>query len=117
MNQFKTEQENFWASEFGNDYIKRNQGAGLLASNINFFVDALKNAQGIKNCLEFGANIGMNLRALKQLYPLIEMQGIEINTEAANQLSSFLGEENVYRQSILEFAPLPPPPKMGSRIN
>ena len=41
MRNFKTEQEKFWAEEFGNDYIKRNQGKHLLASNLNFFTKAL----------------------------------------------------------------------------
>ena len=33
---FKTEQEAFWAGNFGTEYIKRNQGDDLLASNLNF---------------------------------------------------------------------------------
>jgi len=33
---FKTEQETFWVGSFGTDYIKRNQGDALLASNLNF---------------------------------------------------------------------------------
>jgi len=33
---FKTEQEAFWAGEFGNAYIDRNQGDALLASNLDF---------------------------------------------------------------------------------
>ena len=40
MRNFKTEQEKFWAEEFGNDYIKRNQGKNLLASNLKFFTKA-----------------------------------------------------------------------------
>lgn len=36
MNLFQTAQENFWAGEFGNDYIQRNQSEQLLASNLNF---------------------------------------------------------------------------------
>ena len=35
--QFETEQEQFWAGEFGTDYIDRNKGDALLASNLNFF--------------------------------------------------------------------------------
>ena len=62
---FKTEQENFWAESFGNEYIDRNQGPQLLASNLNFFTKALERAGKINSCLEFGANIGMNLKALK----------------------------------------------------
>ena len=37
MNKFKTEQEEFWAGEFGNDYISRNKSEEYLASNIGFF--------------------------------------------------------------------------------
>lgn len=39
---FKTEQEAFWAGEFGNAYIHRNQGDALLASNLNLFSKALQ---------------------------------------------------------------------------
>jgi spore coat polysaccharide biosynthesis protein SpsF len=66
--QFKTEQESFWAGEFGTEYIKRNRGADLLASNIAFFCKALRFAHKPKDCIEFGANVGMNLKALKILY-------------------------------------------------
>ena len=37
---FTTEQEEFWAGQFGSDYISRNQGRNLLASNLNFFSKA-----------------------------------------------------------------------------
>ena len=66
--EFKTEQETFWAGSFGNEYIQRNQGDALLASNLNFFSTALRTACGVKSCIEFGANIGMNLKAMKLLY-------------------------------------------------
>lgn len=65
---FKTEQEKFWAGEFGTEYIHRNQGDALLASNLDFFAKALRAAHGVKTCIEFGANIGMNLKALKLLH-------------------------------------------------
>ena len=42
---FKTEQEAFWAGDFGNSYIERNQGDALLASNIDFFSKSLKCAR------------------------------------------------------------------------
>lgn len=102
MDKFKTEQEKFWAEEFGNDYINRNQGSHLLASNLNFFVKALGNAGNIKSCKEFGANIGMNLKALKLLYPNINLKGIEINQEASKELSKLIGIENVYNGSIYD---------------
>ena len=37
QSEFRTEQENFWAGDFGTKYIQRNQGDQLLASNLNFF--------------------------------------------------------------------------------
>lgn len=83
---FKTDQEAFWASDFGTEYIQRNQGEALLASNLDFFAKALRQARGIRSCIEFGANIGMNLKALKLLRPGIDAHAIEINAEAAKQL-------------------------------
>lgn len=102
---FKTEQEAFWAGDFGVDYIGRNRGDALLASNLDFFGKALRQARGLTSCIEFGANIGMNLRALKLLHPAQEQFGIEINPEAARQLGEFIPPGNVSQQSILNYAP------------
>jgi spore coat polysaccharide biosynthesis protein SpsF len=103
-NSFRTEQEAFWAGEFGRDYISRNKGEQLLASNLNFFSQALRSARPINSCVEFGANIGMNLRALKLLYPAMGAKAIEINPDAAAELSQWLGGENVFCGSILDWA-------------
>lgn len=62
---------------------------------------ALKQAGKINSCKEFGANIGMNLRALKLLYPDLLMKGIEINEKASLELAKFIGNQNVFRGSIL----------------
>ena len=102
---FKTEQETFWAGEFGTDYIQRNQGDALLASNLAFFAKALHQAHGIKNCIEFGANIGMNLKALKLLHPGINAHGIEINADAAHELGNVIPAKQVHNESILDFSP------------
>ena len=100
---YKTQQENFWAQNFGDDYIERNQGSQLLASNLIFFSKALKQAGKVNTCIEFGANIGMNLQALKLLYPKIELKGIEINNKASEQLKKIIGENNVINKSIFDF--------------
>ena len=102
-NNYKTEQEKFWAGEFGTDYIDRNKGEKLLASNLNFFNKALMNAGNISSCIEFGANIGMNLRALKLLYPEIKLKGIEINEDASNKLKGLIGKDNVFIESIFDY--------------
>jgi pseudaminic acid biosynthesis-associated methylase len=100
--QYRTEQERFWAGQFGTDYIGRNDSRELLASNLNFFATALRRAGRIDSCLEFGANIGMNLRALRLLYPSMKLRGIEINSDAASQLGDAIGAENVVCGSIFE---------------
>ena len=100
---FKSEQEAFWAGDFGKDYIKRNQSKELLASNINFFSKALKQARGLNSCVEFGANIGMNLKALKLLYPNMSLSGVEINATAAKELENSIGKEGVFQGSILDY--------------
>jgi pseudaminic acid biosynthesis-associated methylase len=105
---FKTEQEAFWAGEFGTEYIQRNQGDTLLASNLALFSNSLRATNNIKTCIEFGANIGMNLHALKLLFPSIDLHAIEINGDAAAQLKNFIPEKNVSQCSILEYSPSVP---------
>jgi len=100
---FKTQQEEFWAGEFGSEYIERNDGAQLLASNLNFFSKALKQAGQISSCLEFGANIGMNLKALRLLYPNIDLKAIEINPDAVKSLMNLLGGDKVFEGSIYDY--------------
>ena len=102
---YRTEQEAFWAGDFGNEYIGRNQGEALLASNLAFFAKATRAASDVSSCIEFGANIGMNLKALKLLYPRIDAHGIEINLEATKQLQRVIPVANICHQSILEFRP------------
>lgn len=100
---FKTDQEKFWAGEFGTKYIGRNDSLELLASNLNFFSKALNQAGKISSCLEFGANIGMNLKALKLLYPKMQFQGVEINKVAAKTLAKLIGAKNVFQGSIFDY--------------
>jgi pseudaminic acid biosynthesis-associated methylase len=102
---FKTEQEAFWAGNFGTEYIQRNQGDALLASNLDFFAKALHAARSVKTCIEFGANIGMNLKALKLLHPTQEQHGVEINVDAARELALVIPPNHVYNSSILDFDP------------
>ncbi len=104
VRKFNTPQEGFWAGEFGTDYISRNNSAQLLASNLNFFTKALKQAGRVASCIEFGANIGMNLKALQLLYPGIHLKGVEINHDAAKQLTDLIGKRNVFEGSAFEYS-------------
>lgn len=102
--EFKTEQEKFWAGSFGDEYIGRNQGSEAHASNLAFLSRILSRAQSIGSAIEFGANIGLNLLALRALLPGIELAAIEINRKAVAELEK-LGGVKVYPQSILDFQP------------
>ena len=101
---FKTEQEEFWAGEFGDKYISRNSSDDFLASNLNFFTRALKGATDISNCIEFGANIGMNLKAIKLLFPNLEISALEINKEAIKSLEITLPRKSIFEKSIIDFS-------------
>ena len=100
---FKTEQENFWASEFGDEYICRNDDLNVVAVNVNFFSKVISRTIGVNSVIEFGANIGLNLRAIKQLLPNCELSGIEINQKAVEILQK--QDVKTYHESILNFEP------------
>lgn len=101
MTSYSTEQEAFWAGAFGTEYTDRNQGAQLLAGNLRLFSRILERTRNVKSALEFGANRGVNLNALKALLPGADLAGIEINPEAATILES--AGFNTYKSSILDF--------------
>ena len=94
----KTTQEIFWEGDFGDDYINRNSDKYRIN---NFSKILLNNRININNVIEFGANIGLNLDAIKLLLPECETFGIEINKKAFDKLSikheSFLG--SIYEYS------------------
>jgi pseudaminic acid biosynthesis-associated methylase len=80
---YKTEQEKFWANEFGNDYLNRNEGEKLVSVNVAIFSKILKNCPSIESVAELGCNIGLNLIALNRINKNLSLRGYEINTKAA----------------------------------
>jgi pseudaminic acid biosynthesis-associated methylase len=105
---YATPQEEFWAGSFGTEYITRNRSDQLLASNLQFFSRALRRAGRLSSCVELGANIGMNLKALKLLYPDLDVHAVEINAAAAAALRALIGEAKVFEGSIFDWAPQAP---------
>ncbi|QYK00362.1 pseudaminic acid biosynthesis-associated methylase [Shewanella psychrotolerans] len=101
---FKTEQEAFWAGEFGNNYIERNKSDTIVAANIAMLSAILKRTQNVQKIIEFGSNIGLNLEALKVLVPNAALSAIEINDNAVKKLARF-SDLTVHHTSILEFIP------------
>ena len=80
-------QEQFWAGQFGTDYIDRNNSEELLSSNIHFFSNIFLSIDKLpSSVLEIGANVGMNIKALKELIPRSNFTGVEINESACSQL-------------------------------
>ncbi len=102
MQKYKTEQEEFWAGDFGNNYIERNKDATLLASNINLFSKIFSKTFGVNSVMEFGANIGMNLIAIKKILPFTKLYGIEINEKAYDKLKN-IDYVSAFHSSILDF--------------
>jgi spore coat polysaccharide biosynthesis protein SpsF len=104
MKNYKTEQEYFWAGNFGDEYASRNSGPKLLATKVHFFSKVIARTQNIKSVIEYGANIGENLKAIKQLLPKAELAAVEINKSACMDISKWAGKEvKVYNKSILAF--------------
>jgi len=98
-----TEQEKFWAGAFGEDYSKRNAGERILAGNTVLFSRILSRAPGTGSVLEFGANIGLNLMAIRNILPRAALSAVEINPYAARALRKNLPSVRVYRESLLDF--------------
>ena len=101
----KTDQEKFWAGDFGDEYCDRVTGERLLAFSTALFSEVLRSTSNVGSILEFGANIGLNLRALNSLKPLADLSAIEINSKAAAKLKSLNNIKNVYEMSIFDFIP------------
>ena len=98
----RTAQEQFWAGEFGDAYIERNTGPGLLASVTARWAKILAHTHGVKSALELGANIGNNMKALHTLLPNATLDGVEINQKAFDILSQ-LPYVTAHHASILEY--------------
>ena len=98
---YETEQENFWATNFGSNYIVRNNSEQLLYSKVAWWAKMLKSANNVTSIRELGCNIGLNLVALKRLQPSLQLSGYEINDEAFRQAKEFNVAE-IKKGSILQ---------------
>ena len=107
MPPFATEQEDFWAGDFGDEYTRRNRGQQVVASNTAFFARILSRMPPPGSVVELGANIGMNLVALRRLLPEAQLSAVEINTSAAHELRRIEGVE-VTVGSLFDYAPTTP---------
>jgi pseudaminic acid biosynthesis-associated methylase len=98
---WKTEQEAFWAGEFGDGYIERNRSDALARANRHLFATILSRHPGMDSFVELGCNIGMNLSALHEIDPDAVLHGVEINEKAAAKAAA-RGIASIHTGSILE---------------
>lgn len=95
-----TEQEKFWAGNFGDEYVDRNSSANLVSGNTYLFSKIFSRTVDVGSVIEFGANIGLNLQAIRNLMPDTKLSAIEINEKAVASLKKIQGV-SVYQESIL----------------
>ena len=92
----KTQQEEFWSGRFGDNYIE------MIAANTALFSKILDRTHGVSSVIEFGANIGLNLIAIRRLLPEVSLAAVEINKSAVHQLERLKGV-SVIHSSIFDF--------------
>ncbi len=102
MGKFTTEQEEFWAGGFGDKYIDRNKERKSIVSNIALFSKVFSLTKRVNSIIEFGANIGNNLKAIKCLLPDAVFSAVEINKKAVAELKK-MDWIKAYPISILDF--------------
>lgn len=98
-----TEQEVFWRGAFGDGYTERNRGAQWVAANNALFSDVLRRTTNVTRVLELGSNIGLNLMALRDLMPEVELSAVEINERAGEELKRSMPNVDLHVSSIFDF--------------
>lgn len=104
MADFQTEQEAFWAGEFGDQYIGRNPTSKEMGARLALFAKIIARTSGVESAIELGANIGNNLKMLHQMFPAMELSAVEINEKAVAELRKW-GKARVFHDSLLDFKP------------
>jgi pseudaminic acid biosynthesis-associated methylase len=102
MSADNSEQEAFWAGEFGDAYIERNVGEAVIAADAHMFEAVLACTSPIASVLELGSNVGLNLQGLQRLMPEADFDGVEINARAFAALNQIDGI-TAHHSSIQEF--------------
>ncbi|MBH68459.1 MAG: pseudaminic acid biosynthesis-associated methylase [Rhodospirillaceae bacterium] len=85
---YRTEQEEFWAGDFGDQYSLRNSGMEQKQAREHLLSRALKSIDTFDTAIEFGANVGLNLLALQKLFPRTLLTAVEINLSAVTKLKA-----------------------------
>jgi pseudaminic acid biosynthesis-associated methylase len=78
-----TEQEQFWSGEFGRSYTERNANLNWRA-RVPFWRDIIDRTKPT-SILEVGCNIGSNMKAIRDVNPMIALWGCDINNAAIEE--------------------------------
>ena len=103
MKNYKTDQENFWNGEFGNEYINRNKSDQLISASTKMFADILSKCVNVNSVIEFGANVGLNISALRILLPDANLSAVEINSKAVVELKKSNQLKKIFNGSIIDY--------------
>lgn len=79
--------DELWAGELGNQYNIRNANPAGIINNKALF--AKMSIKDINTALELGCGYGYSLLALKELFPHLELTGVEINKAAFDIAKSY----------------------------
>lgn len=93
-----------WTGEFGERYLERNNYAEWKIEQVRTaFGRMLKNAR-VDSVLEVGCNIGLNMIALNQLYPDVELHAVEPFKKAYDTIRArnVVKPENLHNCSAFE---------------
>ncbi|HEV8017071.1 MAG TPA: pseudaminic acid biosynthesis-associated methylase [Steroidobacteraceae bacterium] len=104
---YRNEQEQFWSGEFGDAYTARNSTAEKQAAATGRMARIVARTAAVRSVVEFGANVGSNLIALRILLPHARLEGVEINEEAYRRLAT-VGGVSAHHGSVLDYVQKPP---------
>lgn len=79
-------QEELWKGKLGDNYTDDNDRERYVQYKIDIFRGILDKKFNINSVLEYGANIGLNIPAIKQCCPKAKYYGVEINKKAYDKL-------------------------------
>ena len=88
-----------WAGRFGDDYTSRQ--SLTIAARAAMFQKILRRSPQPHSIIEFGANTGDNLQAMRQLLPSAHLAGVEINEQAFRKMK--LIANIAFHGSMLDF--------------
>ena len=78
--------EDFWAGDFGTQYIERNRFDWQ--KRVPFWTSIVARIEAryeTPSIMEFGCNIGSNLMALRTVRPTLTLRGVDVNMAAVDQ--------------------------------